>query len=512
MNRASPCSRPVADRGTSREFAMLCLTALSLMTIPCFAQADDSGGLALVQQQLIEAIAGAEQSVVAIALIRDDTTTGPLVDPFGLDSANSPESPDHVPFEFGSGVIIARDQEAATRYVLTNYHVVHGSRQPNEDVQPARLMIRLASRHTVWANEVAGDPRSDLSVLALDLAAAGLVAEDVPAFVIHETPPPRKGQFVIALGNPYAIARDGSASVSVGVISNIARRARDDDSLVHEYGTLLTIDARLQFGSSGGALIDLDGNLIGLTTSLAALEGYEASAGYAIPLDAGFQRIIGSLLAGHEVEYGYLGVALRDVLQEETAEWDLVEQPTAAATDHVATDSPADRGGLQRSDVILAVNEVAIYGAGDLTREVSLLGPDALAKLTVYRPSASEVLTIEVRLGKWPVPDDAGIVSTSRRWPLWNGLTVDYPTSRRRFMPFDVPLTYRRAVLVTEVAAGSPAEQAGLKVGDMIAAVDGTAVETPSEFQEAVSVAGDEVQLNLLDERSIVLPAPIAQQ
>lgn len=483
----------------------------------CLAQDSAAPGwLQQAQAELIDVIARAEQSVVSIALIRDTTTVGPLIDPFHFDSANTPEAPGFVPFEFGSGVIISREGIADERFVLTNYHVVHGTRQPGTPAVPARLMIRLPSRHVVWANEVAADPRSDLSVLSLDLADAGLAAEEVMPFEFRDAPPPRKGQLVISLGNPYAIARDGSASASVGIISNIDRRSSPSrripqgrrENLVHEYGTLLTIDTRLQFGGSGGALVDLEGRLIGLTTSLAALEGYESSAGFAIPLDEGFRRIVESLLAGHEVEYGFLGVATRDVLQEETTQWQQVRQPSAACADHVAGDSPAHRGGLRAGDIILAVNDSTVYGVDDLTQAVGLLGPESTASLSIFRPSTSQELTVEVRLGKSPVLDDSGIVATARRWPLWRGLGVDYSTGRRQFMPFDVLLTYRKAVLINEVVPGSPADQAGMKVGDMIAVVSNMPVETPHEFHRMVQEIDDTIQIELLDGRRIALPPP----
>ncbi len=483
----------------------------------CQAQgAETPGWLQQAQAELIDVIARAEQSVVSVALIRDTTTARPLIDPFHIVAGDTPEVPAFIPFEFGSGVIIGRGEFPEERFVLTNYHVVHGSRQPSAPVVPARLMVRLPSRHVVWANELAGDPRSDLSILSLDLAAAGLTADDVVPFEFREASPPQKGQFVIALGNPYAIARDGSASASVGIISNIARRSSPSarvaqgrrEDIIHEYGTLLTIDTRLQFGGSGGALVDLNGRLIGLTTAIAALEGYESSAGYAIPLDDGFRRIVESLLAGHEVEYGFLGVAMRDVLQDETIQWEQVRQPSAACADHVAIDSPAHRGGLRPGDIILAVNDDTVYGVDELTQAIGLLGPESTASLSVYRPSSSQELTVDVRLGKSPVQDDSGIVTTERRWPLWRGLGVDYSTARRQFMPFDVLLTYRKAVLINEVIPGSPADQAGLKVGDMIAAVANTPVETPDEFQRAVEEASDTVQIELLDGRRIDLAPP----
>ena len=133
---------------------------------------------------------------------------------------------------------------------------------------------------------------------------------------------------VLSLGNPYAIARDGSASVSWGMIGNISRRPapvrqRDlgppEAKTIHQYGTLLQVDTRMELGTSGGALVDLRGKLVGITTSLAALEGYEKSVGFAIPIDSFSRRVIETLCRGYEVEYGFLGLTPLPVLPGPTA-------------------------------------------------------------------------------------------------------------------------------------------------------------------------------------------------
>src|SRR5262249_52545319 len=161
---------------------------------------------------------------------------------------------------------------------------------------------------------------------------------------------------------------------------NIARRpfvvlsdgvmARDSPS-IHEYGTLLTVDTRLQLGASGGALLNLDGELIGITTSLAAMQGYEKSAGYAIPFDAGTRRIIGELLQGYEAEYGFLGIS------PESSRWSAEPgRPIAGVrAAHVAADSPAAQAGLHLNDLILQINGQAVRDVSDLMRIVGLLGP-----------------------------------------------------------------------------------------------------------------------------------------
>ena len=130
----------------------------------------------------------------------------------------------------------------------------------------------------------------------------------------------KKGQIVIALGNPYAIARDGQPSASWGIISNLQRQApsprdgtrpSDGRETLHHFGTLIQTDARLELGTSGGALVNLKGEMIGLTTSLAALSGYERPGGFAIPVDDDFRRALETLKTGRLPDYGFLGVAPR---------------------------------------------------------------------------------------------------------------------------------------------------------------------------------------------------------
>ena len=134
----------------------------------------------------------------------------------------------------------------------------------------------------------AADSRSDLAVLALDKPVA------VKAIKVGNGDAVEKGDYVLSLSNPFAAGfRDGSPSASWGIISNVRRRvpgsAREEDrgKSLHQYGTLLQTDARLNLGCSGGALIDLNGNLIGLTTSTAAISGGEVPGGFAVPIERG---------------------------------------------------------------------------------------------------------------------------------------------------------------------------------------------------------------------------------
>src|SRR5262249_12990240 len=154
-------------------------------------------------------------------------------------------------------------------------------------------------------------PRSDLAVLRL----LDKKLRPLPKLKIGDGGNARKGKFVVSLANPFAAGfRDGSPSASWGIISNIQRRAPGNPEEetqkipLHLHPILLQTDARLNLGCSGGALLNLRGELIGLTTSRAAINGSEMAGGFAIPLDTNVQRIIARLQEGMEVEYGFLGV------------------------------------------------------------------------------------------------------------------------------------------------------------------------------------------------------------
>ncbi len=480
--------------------------------------ADDvPSAVVAIESAFIEAIARAEASVVSLAVVR--TTQRDPVNPFRgferVPELDQPADLSYLPERFGSGVVIARQRGGIDRYVLTNAHVLHTPGSVDAGAPP-RVYARLANRRMVGAVVVASDPRSDLAILKLTLDDTGIDSDEVVPIQLGDASGVRKGQLVLALGNPYAIARDGSASASWGMISNISRRPAPEpadsepqggDETIHRYGTLLHVDTRLDVGASGGALINLQGELIGLTTALAALDGYEKSVGFAIAIDRDMRRVIDELLQGYEVEYGFLGVRPSDVRPEAMRALGVRTGLSGAArTVHVALDSPAARAGLRPDDLIMQIDDVPVRGADDLMRVVGLLGPGADAMLHVWRPDRRREFQLPVRLAKWPVEDDTQIVATQRRFAAWRGLDVDYPTARRRYLTSDLMETYHRAVLVIAVADSSAAHAAGLRPGDLITTINHVSVETPDQFHTVAKSAAGEVRLTRLNGEVVVVP------
>jgi serine protease Do len=299
---------------------------------------------------------------------------------------------------------------------------------------------------------------------------------------------------VIALGNPYGIARDGQVSASWGIVSNLARKAGADPDestpsgrkrTLHHYGTLIQTDAKLNFGTSGGALLNLKGEMIGLTTSLAAAAGYEQAAGYAIPVDETFRRILDALRHGREVEYGFLGVQMRNLDAR-----DMAAGRQGMRVEDVVAGTPAHRFGLQADDVITHVNGRPIYDADGLVLNVSSRPADAPTRLTVLR--SGQTKHVDLELAK--AAPSKRIVTVPAE--LWRGMRVDFASAiSQDFLTRNQPLLLEGSVVVAEVVQDSPAWRAGLRPEMIISHVGTAHVQTPRDFQLAIAGKNGAVQL-----------------
>ncbi len=468
-----------------------------------------------IQQANIRIIEKAEPAVVSIARVkkglevRGGVASGLRGFNFNTDDVAADAA--FIPSDFGAGVIVRTKNPRHPLLILTNYHVVRGGPVfgKNADNAGSDLWVTIANRPRFKSSIVAADPHSDLAVITLS---DQRLAENPPALVPTVTQP-KKGQFVFALGNPYTIAKDGSASVSWGIVSNVMRSPftnRPDfenefrlfDNL-HHFGTLVQIGVALPLGTSGGALLDLDGNLIGITTSLAPMRGYEQSAGYAIPFTSGFVRVLDRLMQGYEVGYGFLGVRPADATVEDFDGLPADKRPSGGAVAlSITANSPALRGGLEPNDVVVAVESVAVRSNLDLMREIALIGPNKDARLKIWRPRDKQFVTKTVALGKWPVQNDADIVATATEFPDWRGIRVDYSTARAKNLRGGGAIDFESGVLVLSVDES----RHGLKLqaGDFVVRVGDRAVNTPAEFRAAVKeFDGKPVTLRTADEKAV---------
>ncbi|HEX3656373.1 MAG TPA: trypsin-like peptidase domain-containing protein [Pirellulales bacterium] len=476
------------QRGNRPIAVAICLLTASALcpfaTNPLYAQ--EPSGLAAVaalEQAMVSAIETAQRSVVSIARVslRGDEAGrdrhADVFQPFNqpvISPPHDPTDPDFVPNEFATGVVVDR-----TGLILTNYHVV--------DPDSAHY-VTTVDRKVFQTKIKAADPRSDLAILQI-VDATG--TEFVP-IKFGDAKRLKKGQIVISLGNPYAIARDGQVSASWGIVSNMARKAVprtsyiEEEPTLHQYGTLIQTDAKLNLGTSGGALVNLKGEMVGLTTALAATSGYEQAAGYAIPVDATFLRIIETLKTGRDVTYGFLGVAPMNLAAHE-----VLKGKQGMRVERVNDGTPAKRAGLRRDDVITHVNGEPIFDADGLRLEVGKLPAASVATLTVER--GGQTFVEQVTLAKYRVRGKA--IATVRE-PDWRGLRVDFPSAV--LIPQVLDETYDSAVAVSEVTEDSPAYKAGLRVGMLITYVGNTPVDKPVDFRREVAGQPGDVALKIM--------------
>jgi len=444
--------------------------------------------VAAMEQALVETIARAERSVVAIARVHrqvpGETFTLELrPDPFGRPAVPAappqPTDPDFIPMEYATGVIVD-----SRGLVLTACHVLG---------EQSDYYITTHDRRVYRAQVKGADPRSDLAVLAFD-AASGL-----QPIRFGDATQLRKGQIVVALGNPYAIARDGQASASWGIVANLSRKApplaqagaTSARPTLHHFGTLIQTDAKLNLGTSGGPLLNLRGEMVGLSVALAAVSGYQSAAGYAIPVDQTFRRVVDTLKQGREVEYGFLGVQPVDLpLSERLAGLQ------GLRVERVVPGTPAARSGLRTDDIIVAVDGRPVADSDALMLQVGRLPVESRVRLDVVREGRARRL--EAVLAKYPVQGHK--VVTNPPAP-WRGMRVDYPTAvldaQGRFpggMAFP-----ESGVVVTEVERETPAWQAGIRPGVVISRVGRTEVETPRQFNAVVAGQSGPVSVVVLD-------------
>lgn len=437
------------------------------------------------QQALVDAIARAELSVVAIARVRKEQPGEGLNfelrrDPFGRSAAppipSGPADLDYLPNEYASGVIVDRGG-----LILTAVHTL---------APESEYYVTTPERKVYRATVKGADPRSDLAVLAIE-------ASDLQPIALGEMSAVKKGQVVVALGNPYAIARDGQASAAWGIVSNLSRKApplnqeaqSPGQRTLHEFGTLIQTDAKLNLGTSGGALVNLRGEMIGLTVALAAVAGYEQAAGYAIPADATFRRALDALKDGREVEYGFLGIRPVNLKSDE-----VLQGLHGIRVQNVVQGTPAQRYGLKTDDLITAIGNTPVYDADGLMLEVGRMPPESVAMISVQRGSRQTI--VPVTLAKFPVSGKKVVTTPS---PAWRGMRVDYATAIPEQERSEVGrrFAFDDGVVVADVEEGTPAWRAGLRSGMFVTHVAGKAVGSPKQFRAAVARKRGAVEVRL---------------
>jgi serine protease Do/serine protease DegQ len=250
----------------------------------------------------------------------------------------------------GSGVIVTPDG-----YILTNHHVVEGADE---------LVVRLADEREFKAEVVGSDPKTDVAVIKVD--AAGL-----PAVTLADSDKIRVGDIVFAIGNPLGVGQ----TVTMGIVSATGRRVGILDE-VAGYEDFIQTDAAINQGNSGGALLDAKGRLVGINSAILSPTRGSIGIGFAIPASLA-RNIMGSLVTSGKVSRGFLGVSV-DSLGGELAETlGLPRDTRGVIITDLAPGGPAEQAGLQRYDVLTAINGQPVATFQELRLAVARQQPDS---------------------------------------------------------------------------------------------------------------------------------------
>ncbi|MEX2443891.1 MAG: Do family serine endopeptidase [Alkalispirochaeta sp.] len=364
----------------------------------------------------------------------------------------------------GSGVLVARDGD--TVYVLTNHHVAG---------EADEIEIVLSDGRSFSGEIVGSDERLDLALLSFE------TGKEVPLARLGTSSSLQLGDWVFAVGNPLGF----SSSVTAGIVSATERTVPPEAGLsgVTDY---IQTDASINQGNSGGALVNLDGEVVGINTWIASRSGGSDGIGFAIPIDMA-KRAITDFIERGEVRYSWLGVLTGDPSEQLLAGLN-AEGAKGAFVYGVYEDSPAQQGDLRPGDIVTAIDGKPVQSGNDLVRRISTLEPGAEAEITVVRAGREETVRVATSTR------DPDVENNAER--LWPGIAVAPLTEEIRSQ-LELP---RRTdgVLVAAVTEDTPAAESGLRRGDVITAVNGTGVEMLPEFYEAIATAdGRDVQFRV---------------
>jgi serine protease DegQ len=269
----------------------------------------------------------------------------------------------------GSGVIVSPDG-----YILTNNHVVEAADE---------IEVVLADGRKAPAKVVGTDPETDLAVIRI-------AAKNLPVIVLGRADQARVGDVVLAIGNPFGVGQ----TVTMGIISAVGR----NNLHINQFENFIQTDAAINFGNSGGALVDTSGNLIGINAAIYSQTGGSVGIGFAIPVTTA-KSVMEAIIKSGQVVRGWIGIETQDITPELAESFGLARE-SGAIIAGVVRDGPADRAGIKPGDILLAVAGKAVANTNDMLTLIAQLPPGQKAKMTVMRKERQS--TLDVLVGKRP--------------------------------------------------------------------------------------------------------------
>jgi serine protease Do len=382
-------------------------------------------------------------------------------------------APGHGAVAGGSGFLVSPDG-----HILTSNHVIDGA---------DRIRVTLVDKRSFEAEVVGADRTTDVALIRIP-------ARDLPALRLGDSDAARVGEWVLAIGNPgFEQANTLDFTVTSGIIGAKGRplyiinrelAAHDDVAAPLAIEDFIQTDAVINPGNSGGPLVNLRGEVIGVNTAIASPTGYYQGYGFAIPSNLA-RRVMEDLLEYGRVRRALLGITIADVDEDDAEAFGLPEISGVVVQDF-APDSPAERSGLARGDVIVSVNGRKVDRMGQLQRVIALHEPGEVVEVGVIRYGSPH--TFEVRLMEAEIPErpTAAAPPSARRAAGELGIEFDDLTAARAR-----EFGHARAggVIVVGVEPLSPAERKRVQPGQRVVAIDRRPVASAREAEAMIRAA-----------------------
>ena len=361
----------------------------------------------------------------------------------------------------GSGVIVRRTGD--TIYVLTNNHVAGGA---------TKITVKLNDSREFEAKLVGADARMDIALLSFTSS-----DKSIPVAKLGDSDAVQTGDICLAMGAPLGY----SQSVTQGIVSAKGRSGNG----IGNINDFIQTDAAINQGNSGGPLVNIYGEVIGINTWIASQSGGSQGIGFAIPIN-NIKNAINSFISKGKIVYGWLGVSLLEA-NKEYKEALGVEKETGALATQLFIGSPAQKAGMQPGDFIVGLNGHSVKDVDQLVREVGLLEAGVTANFEIIRNGKKLVLPVKIEERSEKVSSDNG--------KLWPGfIAVPITEKVRKDMELENKV---KGVVVSNVMEKSPAAALRLQNGDVITAVNGKSVTDLKSFYAELAVADKAVNFDI---------------
>src|SRR5438046_2548164 len=356
----------------------------------------------------------------------------------------------------GSGVIVSADG-----YILTANHVVSGAEE---------IMVGLGvDLRKYKAKKIGTDPGTDVALLKIE-------EKNLPAITFADSDKARAGDIVLAVGNPFGLRQ----TVTMGIISAVGRGGMG----IVDYENFIQTDAAINMGNSGGALVDIKGQLLGINTAIFSRTGGNQGIGFAIPASLA-RDVMQSLREKGRVVRGYIGTSMQTLTPELADAMKFKGQPTGGLVGEVTPKSPSEKAGMKTGDVITAVNGKKISDARELRLMIGSMAPGTKVQIEINREGQNKTLNVDLaempagaaEQGAEAAPEEA---AQPEKATVFGGVAVADITDDVR-TALNLPKDIQGAV-IADIDADSPAAKAGLREGDVIQEVNKQPVKSAKDL------------------------------